>query len=47
MVALLAAISPDFQKGLSTPAGAGSVVLAALLDAAAVAIIRRLVGKVL
>lgn len=47
MVALLAAISPDFQKGLSTPAGAGSVALAALLDVAAVAIIRRLVGKVL
>lgn len=47
MVALLAAISPDFQKGLSTPAGAGTVALAALLDVAAVAIIRRLVGKVL
>ena len=47
MVALLAAISSDFQKGLSTPAGAGSVALAALLDVAAVAIIRRLVGKVL
>ena len=47
MVALLAAISPDFQKGLSMPAGAGSVALAALLDVAAVAIIRRLVGKVL
>ena len=47
MVALLAAISPDFQKGLSTPAGAGSGALAALLDVAAVAIIRRLVGKVL
>mgnify|MGYP004602169073 FL=1 len=47
MVALLAAISPDFQKGLSTPAGAGSVALAALLDVAAVAIIRRLIGKVL
>ena len=47
MVALLAAISPDFQKGLSTPAGAGSVALAALLDVAAVAIIRRLMGKVL
>lgn len=47
MVALLAAISPDFQKGLSAPAGAGSVALAALLDVAAVAIIRRLVGKVL
>ena len=47
MVALLAAISPDFQKGLSTPAGMGSVALAVLLDVAAVAIIRRLVGKVL
>lgn len=47
MVALLAAISPDFQKGLSTPVGMGSVALAVLLDVAAVAVIRRLVGKVL
>ena len=47
MVCLLAAISPDFQEGLCTPAGTGCVLVAAALDATAVAIIRRLVGKVL
>lgn len=43
MVALLAAISPDFQKGLATPAGLLCVCAAALLDGVAVLIIRRLV----
>ncbi len=47
MVGLLAAISPDFQKGLGTFAGATSVCVAALLDILAVAIIRRLVSGVL
>lgn len=47
MVCLLAVISPDFQKGLGTFAGAASVCMAALLDALAVVIIRRLVSGVL
>lgn len=47
MVAILATISPDFQKGLGTPAGIGCVCAAALLDTLAVAIIRRLVAGVL
>ncbi len=47
MVAILATISPDFQKGLGTPAGMGCVCAAALLDGLAVFIIRRLVAQVL
>lgn len=47
MVAVLATISPDFQKGLATPAGIACVCVAALLDATAVLIIRRLVAQVL
>ncbi|WP_242622273.1 type II secretion system F family protein [Olsenella sp. Marseille-P4559] len=47
MVALLAIISPDFQRGLVSPVGMGSVTLAAFLDALAVFVIRRLMGTVL
>lgn len=47
MVGLLAVISPDFQAGLGTFAGAACVCAAAVLDALAVAIIRRLVAGVL
>ena len=47
MVAILATISPDFQKGLGTPAGISCVCAAALLDSLAVFIIRRLVSRVL
>lgn len=47
MVAVLATISPDFQKGLATPAGIACVCVAALLDTTAVLIIRRLVAQVL
>lgn len=47
MVGVLATISPDFQKGLATPAGVGCVCVAALLDGVAVLIIRRLVARVL
>ena len=46
-VMFLATISPDFQKGLASPAGIACVLLAAALDATAVAIIRRIMGKVL
>ncbi len=47
MIFLLALISPDFQKGLLTPAGMGCVLLALLLDGTALLIIRRLVRGVL
>jgi tight adherence protein B len=46
MVALLAVISPDFQRGLLSPVGLGSVALAAALDAFAVLVIRRLMRAV-
>ena len=47
MVALLAVISPDFQHGLLSPVGLGSVALAVALDALAVLVIRRLMRAVL
>ena len=47
MVALLAVISPDFQRGLLSPVGLGSVAVAAALDAFAVLVIRRLMRAVL
>lgn len=47
MLAILALVSPDFQRGLLTPAGIGCVVLAAALDALALFIIRRMVRGVL
>lgn len=46
MLALLALISPDFQAGLLTPAGITCVALAALLDGAALLIIRHLLSGV-
>lgn len=47
MVAGLSLISPDFQHGLLTPAGMGSVLVAALMDGVALLIIRRLMEGVL
>lgn len=47
MIALLSLMSPDFQAGLATPAGAGSVVLALAMDATALLVIRRLMKGVL
>lgn len=47
MVMLLAVISPDFQRGLFSPVGLGSVALAAALDSFAVIVIRRLMRSVL
>lgn len=47
MIAVLSLISPDFQEGLSTPAGTGSVLLALGMDAVALLIIRRLLKGVL
>ena len=47
MVGLLSAISPDFRAGLLTPVGMGCLVLAVVLDALALAIIRHLVRGVL
>lgn len=47
LVAALALVSPDFRAGLATPAGLGCVVVAACLDVAALAIIRRLMRSVL
>ena len=46
MLAILALVSPDFQAGLLTPAGVGCVSVAALLDALALLIIRRLMAGV-
>ncbi|ERL12828.1 type II secretion system protein F [Coriobacteriaceae bacterium BV3Ac1] len=47
MVALLSLLSPDFQVGLSTPAGAGSVIVALLMDGLALFIVRRLMKGVI
>lgn len=47
MVAILATISPDFQKGLATASGVMCVCAAAVLDGLAVLIIRRLAKGVL
>lgn len=47
MIGLLALISPDFQEGLLTATGLACVLLAMLLDALALLIIRRLVAGVL
>ena len=47
MVAILATISPDFQKGLATASGIMCVGAAAVLDGLAVLIIRRLAKGVL
>lgn len=46
MICLLALISPDFQRGLASPVGIGSVTLAVCLDAVALTIIRRLMKGV-
>lgn len=42
MILLLSLISPDFQRGLMTPIGLGCVCGAALIDALAVLVIRRI-----
>lgn len=47
MLGLLALLSPDFQAGLQTPVGMGCVLVAALLDALALLVIRRLMRGVL
>jgi tight adherence protein B len=47
MVAGLSLISHDFQHGLLTPVGMGSVLVAALMDGVALLIIRRLMEGVL
>ena len=47
MVATLSLISPDFQRGLMTGPGMVSLTLAALMDSAALLIIRRLMKGVL
>ena len=46
MVAALSLLSPDFREGLATPVGAGCVCVAAVLDAVALLIIRRLMRGV-
>lgn len=46
MIALLSLISSDFQRGLSTPVGAACILVAALMDGAAILIIRRLMRGV-
>lgn len=47
MICVLALISPDFQEGLLTPVGMGSVALAVALDGVALLLIRRLMRGVL
>lgn len=47
LIGILALISPDFQEGLFTPVGAGSVLLALVLDGVALLIINHLVKGVL
>jgi len=46
LVTLLSLISTDFQKGLCTPGGIGSVVVAAMMDSMALVIIRHLMRGV-
>lgn len=46
LVLLLAAISPDFQHGLTTPIGIGSLAMAAVMDGAAVMIVRRMAKEI-
>lgn len=46
LVLLLALISPDFQRGLLTPVGMASVLLALAIDALALLIIRKLMRGV-
>ena len=47
LVLLLSVISPDFRTGLATPAGVGSILVAAAMDGVALAVVRRLVRGVL
>ena len=47
MVAVLSLISPDFQAGLLTATGVGCVLVALLMDALALAIVRRLMKGVI
>lgn len=46
LVAILSLISPDFQEGIATPTGLACVAVAALMDASALAIMRRLMKGV-
>lgn len=46
MVVLLSLISPDFQRGLMSATGAASILVAALLDALAVLLIRKIMRGV-
>ena len=47
LVAGLSLVSPDFQRGVLTPIGFGSLALATLMDVAALLIIRKLMKGVL
>ena len=47
MVGVLTLLSPDFQRGLLTPAGIGCTCAAMALDGLALAIIRRMMRGVL
>ena len=47
LVAFLAMVSPDFQAGVATPGGLASVVVALLMDGAALLVVRRLMKGVL
>lgn len=47
LVGALVLLSPDFREGLATPVGLGCVVLAVVLDVAAVITIRQLMRRVM
>lgn len=47
MVCLLSLVSPDFQEGLGTGAGMACLAVAALMDGAALVLIRKIMGGVL
>ena len=47
LVVGLSALSPDFRNGIMTPAGTFSLVVAAILDVLAMAIIKRQMGGIL
>lgn len=47
LVCLLSLISVDYQNGLSTPAGAVSLLVAACMDGCALIVIRRLMRGVI
>lgn len=47
MLVLLSLVSPDFQQGITTPTGLVCIMLATLLDALALVLIKKIMGHVI